>query len=172
MHNHGDWPSRAREAEPRFGGNEALCAFVEEVHRRGIRVLLDLIDDQVREQHECYAEHAEWRIPRLAPRDLYAYAYAHDASGELAVVAVYRGGGVSPSMGSRRPRSKPSRRSSSGRCRLAPVERARACASRFPTGARPSSSVADRDVRAHGGLACARRLRAQRATPARGSVET
>src|SRR5690606_11187124 len=35
------------------------------------------------------------RIPLLATSDLYVYAYAHDASGELAVVAVSRGGAVS-----------------------------------------------------------------------------
>ncbi len=57
---HGYWPIRGREVEPRFGGNEALHAFVEEAHSRGIRVLLDLINNQVHEQHEYYASNPEW----------------------------------------------------------------------------------------------------------------
>lgn len=57
---HGYWPSRARDVEPRFGGNEALRAFVEEAHRRGIRVLLDLINNQVHEQHEYFRANPEW----------------------------------------------------------------------------------------------------------------
>ena len=39
---HGYWPIKAREVEPRFGGDAALKAFVQEAHKRGIRVLLDL----------------------------------------------------------------------------------------------------------------------------------
>ncbi len=57
---HGYWPTRGREVEPRFGGNEALAAFVDEAHRRGIRVLFDLINNQVHEQHEYYLAHPEW----------------------------------------------------------------------------------------------------------------
>jgi glycosidase len=57
---HGYWPSRARDVEPRFGGNDALREFVNEAHRRGIRVLLDLINNQVHEQHEYYLSNPEW----------------------------------------------------------------------------------------------------------------
>ncbi len=57
---HGYWPSRGREVEPRFGGNEALRALVEEAHRRGIRVLFDLINNQVHEQHEYFGAHPGW----------------------------------------------------------------------------------------------------------------
>lgn len=57
---HGYWPSRGRDVEPRFGGNEALRAFVDEAHARGIRVLFDLINNQIHEQHEYFAEHPEW----------------------------------------------------------------------------------------------------------------
>lgn len=57
---HGYWPSRGREVEPRFGGNEALKAFVDEAHARGIRVLFDLINNQVHDQHEYVAAHPEW----------------------------------------------------------------------------------------------------------------
>ena len=57
---HGYWPSRAREVEPRFGGNAALRAFVGEAHARGIRVLLDLINNQIHQQHEYFAAHSSW----------------------------------------------------------------------------------------------------------------
>lgn len=57
---HGYWPSRGRDVEPRFGGGDALRALVDEAHRRGIRVLLDLINNQVHQQHEYYVGHPEW----------------------------------------------------------------------------------------------------------------
>jgi neopullulanase len=57
---HGYWPERGRSVEPRFGGDDALHALVEEAHARGIRVLLDLINNQVHQQHEYYAAHPEW----------------------------------------------------------------------------------------------------------------
>jgi hypothetical protein len=57
---HGYWPSRARDVEPRFGGNEALRALVDEAHRRGIRVLFDLINNQIHTQHEYFGPHPEW----------------------------------------------------------------------------------------------------------------
>lgn len=57
---HGYWPVEGREVEPRFGGDAALRAFVDEAHRRGIRVLLDLINNQVHEQHTYYREHPQW----------------------------------------------------------------------------------------------------------------
>lgn len=57
---HGYWPSRGRTVEPRFGGGDALRALVQEAHRRGIRVLLDLINNQVHEQHEYFTAHPEW----------------------------------------------------------------------------------------------------------------
>lgn len=57
---HGYWPSRARDVEPRFGGNAALRALVTEAHRRGIRVLFDLINNQIHEQHEYFGPHPSW----------------------------------------------------------------------------------------------------------------
>jgi len=57
---HGYWPSRGRDVEPRFGGNAALREFVDEAHRHGIRVLFDLINNQVHDQHEYLADHPEW----------------------------------------------------------------------------------------------------------------
>lgn len=57
---HGYWPTKARSVEPRFGGGSALSAFVAEAHKRGIRVLLDLINNQVHEDHEYVATHPDW----------------------------------------------------------------------------------------------------------------
>ncbi|MCA9547117.1 MAG: hypothetical protein KC613_22100, partial [Myxococcales bacterium] len=42
---HGYWPVRGREIDARYGGNEGLRAFIDAAHARGIRVLLDLINN-------------------------------------------------------------------------------------------------------------------------------
>jgi neopullulanase len=57
---HGYWPVKAREVEPRFGGDAALRAFVAEAHKRGIRVLLDLINNQVHKDHEYVQASSSW----------------------------------------------------------------------------------------------------------------
>ena len=57
---HGYWPVKARAIEPRFGGDAALRAFVTEAHKRGLRVLLDLINNQVHDDHEYVKSHTDW----------------------------------------------------------------------------------------------------------------
>ncbi len=57
---HGYWPIRAREIESRYGSKEDLKAFIDEAHRRGIRVLFDLIINHVHEEHEDYLAHPDW----------------------------------------------------------------------------------------------------------------
>jgi neopullulanase len=57
---HGYWPTRAREVDPRLGGEEALRAMVKEAHRHGIRVLQDYVVNHVHEQHEYVAAHPDW----------------------------------------------------------------------------------------------------------------
>jgi neopullulanase len=57
---HGYWPIKAREVEPRFGGGAAMHAFVKEAHARGLRVLLDLINNQVHKDHEYLAQNGSW----------------------------------------------------------------------------------------------------------------
>ena len=57
---HGYWPTKAREVEPRFGGEAPLKAFVAAAHKRGMRVLLDLINNQVHKDHEYVAPHGDW----------------------------------------------------------------------------------------------------------------
>ena len=49
-----------RAVDPRFGGDAALREFIETAHSRGIRVLLDLINNQVHETHEYVEAHPEW----------------------------------------------------------------------------------------------------------------
>jgi glycosidase len=57
---HGYWPVKAREVEPRLGGDAALRAFVAEAHKRGIRVIVDLINNQVHQDHEYVSLHSPW----------------------------------------------------------------------------------------------------------------
>ena len=57
---HGYWPIRAREVDPRLGGEAALDALVEAAHAAGIRVLMDLVVNHVHEAHPDVAEHPEW----------------------------------------------------------------------------------------------------------------
>ena len=57
---HGYWPISGRSVDPRYGGDEGLRDFVQAAHERGIRVLLDLINNQIHEEHEYYLSHPEW----------------------------------------------------------------------------------------------------------------
>lgn len=57
---HGYWPVSARQVEPRFGGEEALHELVGAAHARGIRVVLDLILNQVHEAHEYVQSQPDW----------------------------------------------------------------------------------------------------------------
>ena len=57
---HGYWPIEGRGVDPRFGGDEALHAVVAAAHAQGIRVLLDLINNQVHETHEYFQSNPEW----------------------------------------------------------------------------------------------------------------
>lgn len=57
---HGYWPIKAREVEPRFGGEEALHQMVRAAHTRGMRVIMDTVLNHVHEDHEYVAAHPEW----------------------------------------------------------------------------------------------------------------
>lgn len=57
---HGYWPTRAREVDPRLGGEEALRALVDEAHAHGIRILQDYVVNHVHEEHEYVKEHPDW----------------------------------------------------------------------------------------------------------------
>ncbi|WP_245914026.1 alpha-amylase family glycosyl hydrolase [Nannocystis exedens] len=57
---HGYWPIRAREVDPRLGGEAALSAMIDEAHRHGIRVLQDYVINHVHAEHEYMQAHPEW----------------------------------------------------------------------------------------------------------------
>ncbi len=57
---HGYWPVKAREVDPRLGGEAALRALVDEAHEHGIRILQDFVVNHVHEQHEYVASHPDW----------------------------------------------------------------------------------------------------------------
>lgn len=53
---HGYWPIKAREVDPRLGGDAALRALVKEAHRHGIRVLMDAVLNHVHSEHEYFKD--------------------------------------------------------------------------------------------------------------------
>jgi glycosidase len=57
---HGYWPTKAREVDPRIGGEAALHALVKEAHAHGIRILMDYVVNHVHEAHEYFAQHPDW----------------------------------------------------------------------------------------------------------------
>ena len=57
---HGYWPIKAREVDPRLGGEQALRALVKEAHAHGIRILQDFVMNHVHEDHEYVSTHPDW----------------------------------------------------------------------------------------------------------------
>ncbi len=57
---HGYWPIKAREVDPRWGGDAALKALVKTAHAHGIRVIMDLVVQHVHQEHEYLAQHPSW----------------------------------------------------------------------------------------------------------------
>lgn len=57
---HGYWPIKAREVDPRIGGEAALRALVKEAHAHGIRILQDFVVNHVHQDHEYVAAHPDW----------------------------------------------------------------------------------------------------------------
>lgn len=60
---HGYWTWDLDRVEPRFGGNEAARTLATEVHRRGIRLLLDMVYNHVGPGSPVLEEHPEWFHP-------------------------------------------------------------------------------------------------------------
>ncbi len=57
---HGYWPVKAREVDPRWGGDAALTTLVQTAHAHGIRVLMDLVVQHVHQEHEYLPLHPGW----------------------------------------------------------------------------------------------------------------
>ncbi|ABF92149.1 glycosyl hydrolase, family 13 [Myxococcus xanthus DK 1622] len=55
---HGYWPSKPRETQHRFGSLEELRTLTAAAHKRGIRVIADLVLNHVHEEHPYWANHA------------------------------------------------------------------------------------------------------------------
>jgi len=53
---HGYWPLEPRGVDPRIGGEEALRAVMDAAHRRGLRVIFDLVPNHVYESSERYLQ--------------------------------------------------------------------------------------------------------------------
>jgi glycosidase len=54
---HGYWQLDTRVVDPRLGGDEALDRLVEAAHRRGVRILIDIVPNHVYERHPRYLLH-------------------------------------------------------------------------------------------------------------------
>jgi glycosidase len=54
---HGYWPLEPRGVDPRIGGEDALRALIDAAHRRGLRVIFDLVPNHVYETSERYVDH-------------------------------------------------------------------------------------------------------------------
>lgn len=57
---HGYWPVRARAVDERLGTEAELRAVVAAAHRRGLRVLLDVVLNHAHEDHEHVEQHPAW----------------------------------------------------------------------------------------------------------------
>lgn len=53
---HGYWPVEPRGVDPRIGGDDALRAVIDAAHRRGLRVIFDLVPNHVYESSARYLD--------------------------------------------------------------------------------------------------------------------
>ncbi|MEW6194407.1 MAG: alpha-amylase family glycosyl hydrolase [Bacteroidota bacterium] len=57
---HGYWPISSNDTEEKFGTMERLKELVETAHKKGIKILLDVVANHVHEQHPLVKEHPDW----------------------------------------------------------------------------------------------------------------
>lgn len=60
---HGYWTIDPLQAEPRFGGDDALKELIQAAHARGIRVVFDLVLNHVHEDHLYCQTNPTWCAP-------------------------------------------------------------------------------------------------------------
>jgi glycosidase len=56
---HGYWQLDTRAVDPRLGGDTALDQLIESAHRRGIRILIDIVPNHIYENHPRYLLHRQ-----------------------------------------------------------------------------------------------------------------
>lgn len=57
---HGYWPVSFDETDPRFGTIEELRALTDEAHKRGIKVILDMVLNHVHDENPLYKKNPGW----------------------------------------------------------------------------------------------------------------
>jgi glycosidase len=57
---HGYWPIKAREVDPRWGGDQALKDMIVSAHQHGIRVIQDVVAHHIHQEHEYNVTHPDW----------------------------------------------------------------------------------------------------------------
>ncbi|MDI6757837.1 MAG: alpha-amylase family glycosyl hydrolase, partial [Endomicrobiia bacterium] len=57
---HGYWPVSFDETDPRFGTIEELRALVAEAHKRGIKVILDMVLNHIHDENPLYKKNPGW----------------------------------------------------------------------------------------------------------------
>ena len=57
---HGYWPVDPLVTETNYGSDTALLALIDAAHKRGIRILFDIVLNHVHEDHIYCQEHPEW----------------------------------------------------------------------------------------------------------------
>ncbi|MEW6040267.1 MAG: alpha-amylase family glycosyl hydrolase [Elusimicrobiota bacterium] len=57
---HGYWPVSMTKIEERFGSMSDLKELVSEAHKRDIKILLDVVINQIHRENSLYKEHPEW----------------------------------------------------------------------------------------------------------------
>ncbi len=64
---HGYWPINSFDTEEKFGTMEKLKELVAAAHKKGIKILLDVVANHVHEQHPLVKEHPGWIGNLLLP---------------------------------------------------------------------------------------------------------
>ena len=64
---HGYWPVSPTEVEPRFGGAKKLKELINLAHKKGIKIMFDLVLNHVHIEHPWYKNHKDWFTPLYLP---------------------------------------------------------------------------------------------------------